>query len=61
MLVGVLSLGCRGVPGQPQVLGKVLRLGSSGHVGGHRARQDLLHHGQVLQIVVSLEQGVTLE
>ena len=60
VLVGVLCLRRRRVPGQPQVLGEMLGLGSPGHVGGHGPGQDLLHHGQVLKVVVGLEQGVTL-
>ena len=64
ILIGVSGLGRVRVPVQHEsVLADafvVLGPRSAAHVAGHRLAQDLLHHGQMFSVIVSLEQGVTL-
>jgi hypothetical protein len=62
MLIGVPGLGGIKVP--LQLAGdciEELGPGLSHHVMGHGLAQDLGHHGQVLPVVMGLEQCMTLK
>ncbi len=67
VLIGVLGLRGRRVPtelvptgrSRSEELGR--RVGPARHVLRNWAAEDLLHHGQVLQVVMRLEQSMALE
>ena len=63
VLVRVSRLRGLGVPEEGQRLGVEVfgGLGLADQMVGHGSVQDLLHHGQVLAVVVRLEEGVALE
>lgn len=60
VLIGVLGLGRVFVPEQLELGAVVLGPRLPDHVMRHGSVQDLFHHGQMLPIVVGLEERVTL-